>query len=276
MDEVSTMDVFAEFFAPFVAFSYSIATVAYALAHAAATASWDVAKPRVHRAAVSLHHHSGIAFHKVRLLCIVATAYARVIAKGCLEKCFPRTTERPVWKLRRALVFRDSHDDVQDITSWFVPDDDWKRDVEETFHDWDDWRLELRCTYGTKKCRIVLRADDDLTWPPATTPMSGPHIHSLRAPDGILSATLVAKPGIGAKSMDVAKRVQKYAGFGNDYHGTCVRVRDLFPMDDHDDNVERFVGVRIIDLKGEAGLSVKTYSYETNERLSPVIKAKAA
>jgi hypothetical protein len=267
------MDVIADFFAPCVAVTYSIAAIAYAFG----TVTWEAAAPHVR----SLRRRAGIAFHtvyhKARLLGILGSAYLRVTAKKFVDTYVPsRSIDPPEWKLRRALVFRDRHDDVQDITSWFVPDEDWKNDIEETFLDWDDWRLELRCVYGAKKCRIVLRADDELTWPPATIPASGPHIHAMRAPDGVLSATLVPKPGIGAKSMDVTARVHKYAGFGNDYHGTCVRVRDLFPMDDHDDNVERFIGVRIIDLKGEAGLSVKTYSYDANDRISPDPKIKQA
>lgn len=267
MDAVSAMDIIAEFLAPCIAVTYVIATAATTLT----MVTWNAVTPYVSRAATSLHQHGSVAYHKLRLLTILTTTYLRVTAKKYMETYLPTCVERPKWKLRRAFVFRDNHDDLEDITSWFVPDADWKQDIEETFHDWDDWRLELRCTYGTKKCRIVLRADDELVWPPVTIPPSGPHIHTMRAPDGVLSATLVAKPGIGAKSMDITTRVHKYAGFGNDYHGTCVRVRDLFPMDDHDDNVERFLGVRIIDLKGEAGLSVKTYSYETNDRISPLL-----
>lgn len=267
------MDVVAELIDPCIALLHTTATVSYAVATSCATFSWDVIKPHVQRAASSFRHHSSIVYRKSRLLSILVMAYLKVSVKGCLEKYCPSSVERPEWKLRNAFVFRDDHDDFEDITSWFVPDEDWKRDIESTFLDWDDWRLELRCTYGTKKCRIIVRADDELTWPPTKTPESGPHIHAMRAPDGVLSATLVAKPGIGAQSVDITKRVRKYAGFGNDYHGTCVRVRDLFPMDDHDDNNDRFLGVRIIDLKGEAGLSVRTYSYETNERISPMPKA---
>lgn len=246
------MDAIAEAFAPFLAATYTIAKAS--LSHA--SAMWPCLRD-------AAKQYGAMVCTKLHLLAILLTAFGKV----CMDTYFPRRVDPPEWKLRQALVFRDAHDDVQDITSWFVPDEDWKDDVQETFYDWDDWRLELRCTYGPTKCRIIARATDTLPWPPRA-PSDGPHIHTVRAPTGILSATLLAKPGTGAKNVDITKRVQKYAGIHDDFHGTCVRVRDMFPIDDHDDNVDRFEGIRIIDIKSDTGLSVRTYSYATNDQVS--------
>ena len=99
------------------------------------------------------------------------------------------------------------------------------------------------------------------------------HFHNMRAPQGILSATLVGNTEKGACDVDITKRVQKYAGFGHKYHGTTVYVKDLFPLDDHDDNVQRFSGVRIMEIHPKRGISTKTYSYKDNESLTAEIKS---
>ena len=174
----------------------------------------------------------------------------------------------PIWKITDAILLRDEHDDFVNIRPWFVPDDEWEDDIRDVFPDWDDWKVELRCSYGDRKCRIVLRAGDTLQWPPPFD--THPHIHAVRAPQGVLSATILIDPEIpGGKNVDVTHRVQKYAGFNHDYHGTTVRVRDIFPMDDHDANAERFTGgLRIIDLSAETGLHVKIFSYIANEKIN--------
>lgn len=200
----------------------------------------------------------------VRFWYIIAIAYIQMYLRKVRSKLFPNKNPPEVWSIKKALMFRDEHDDFEDITSWFIPDEHWKEDIQAAHPDWEDWRVELRCTYAGRKCRIVLRKDDELYWPPRVTPNLH-HVHNMRAPQGILSATLLGAPGTDAKNMDITRRAQKYAGFGNEYHGTTVRVRDLFPMDDHDDNKERFTGVRIIDLSAQSGLSVKTYYYEPND-----------
>jgi hypothetical protein len=203
----------------------------------------------------------------IKLWYIIATSYAKLQFERFVRH-FSKEPCPPVWKITDAIVLRDEHDDYVNIRSWFVPDDDWEEDVREAFPSWDDWKVELRCTYGDRKCRIVLRAGDTLVWPPSYD-LHQAHIHAVRAPQGILSATLLIKPGIpGGKNIEVTQRVQKYAGFNHDYHGTTVRVRDIFPMDDHDDNAERFSGLRIIDLSPKTGLRVKIYSYATNEKIN--------
>lgn len=180
----------------------------------------------------------------------------------------------PIWKISKVLLFRDNHDDFKDITSWFVPDDDWKEDIHANYPDWEDWKVEIRCTYGGHKYRIVARPNDTLVWPPPLDEEAKFHFHNMRGPRGILSATLIGNKEVGARDMDVTRRVQKYAGLSNDYHNTTVHVKDLFPMDDHDDNAERFIGVRIMDIRPDIGLGVNTYSYKENEIVNKKIKSE--
>lgn len=206
----------------------------------------------------------------VKLWLLVFVAYVRILYR----RVFPEKKQvPPIWKIRKVLLLRDDHDDFLDITKWFIPDDEWKKDIEERFPEWKDWKVEVRCTYGHKKCRIVLRPHDDFTWPPRTEPQLNHTFHTLQAPHGILSATLIPAEGVQSKSVDITARLRKYAGFGNDYHGTQVKVRDIFPMDDHDDNQERFSGIRVIQLGLNTGLSVRTYSYRENEELQRKIKS---
>ena len=202
----------------------------------------------------------------LRLWYIISKAYVTFQVNRFIRH-FSRDPVPPVWKITDALVLRDEHDDFVNIRHWFVPDDQWEEDIREVFPEWTDWRVELRCSYGDRKCRIVLRPGDSLVWPPPYD--TSPHVHAVRAPQGVLSATLLANTNVpGAKSIDVTHRVQKYAGFNHDYHGTTVRVRDIFPMDDHDDNAERFTTLRVIDLGAKSGLRVNMFSYALNEKIN--------
>ena len=203
-----------------------------------------------------------------RLWYIIAVSYVKFQWYRLYTQA-SKSTHPPVWKITDALLLRDEHDDFVNIRPWFTPDDDWEDDVREMFPQWDDWKVELRCSYGDMKCRMVLRPGDTLVWPPPYDMDPAHHIHAVRAPQGVLSATLLARKDVpDAKDVDVTQRVQKYAGLNHDYHGTTVRVRDIFPMDDHDSNAERFIGLRIIDLGSSSGLSVKTYSYALNEKIN--------
>lgn len=199
---------------------------------------------------------------------IIATSYIKFQVHRFIRN-FSAEPSPPTWKITDAIVLRDEHDDFVNIRPWFVPDDEWEDDIRENFPEWEDWKVELRCSYGDRKCRIVLRPGDTLRWPPPYDETHA-HIHTVRAPQGVLSATLLIDPSIpGGKNVDVTGRVQKYAGFNHDYHGTTVRVRDIFPMDDHAENATRFTGgLRIIDLSAETGLRVKMFSYITNEKIN--------
>jgi hypothetical protein len=201
-------------------------------------------------------------FNLAKLWYIIVTAYLRFQAHRFV-RYMTKDPSPPTWKITDAFVTREHHDDFMDARSWFVPDTRWDQDVCDMVpDDWDDWKVELRCRYGEHKYRIVLRHGDTLEWPP---PEPESHVHMVRAPCGLLSATLLANPG--SKDVDVTARVQKYAGLKNKYHGTTVKVQDMFPFDDHEENSKRYKGLRIIDI-GRSGLHIKTFSYEMNENLN--------
>lgn len=194
---------------------------------------------------------------------IILKAYIRLQ----FQRLFPPKHAHPVWKVRKALLFRDHHDDFEDISSWFDANY-WKDDIQTDHPDWDDWKVELRCTYGGRKCRIILRPEDTFTWPPHMDEQATCHFHNLRAPRGILCATLLGNKSVGSRDVDVTHRVQKYAGFNHDYHGTTVFVKDVFPMDDHDDNAQRFSGVRVMEIHPQTGVTMKICSYQGDEPLN--------
>lgn len=227
--------------------------------------------------------HSIMPWAKETIPPLISQTYSRlffwyIIAKAYITfqygRVFPEKSFPPTWKFHKAFLMRDSTYDFKDITEWFDPasHESLTERVADNFPDWNDWRIELRCSFGERKYRIILREHDTFQWPPVVDETAIHHFHNMRAPQGILSAVLIAKKEIGATDMDVTKRVQKYAGPNNDFHGTTVYVKDLFPMDDHEDNAARFTGIRVIELHPKSGLSVKMYSYERNDNLHPKIK----
>lgn len=104
---------------------------------------------------------------------------------------------------------------------------------------WDRYRIEMRYKFHGKKYRAVYRHDDEETFPVkrSMTMVIAPKISSaclIRRADG--------------KQIDVTDRVRKYFGPDRDFHSKAklyVRVQDMFPFDDHDDNSERFEALGI-------------------------------
>jgi hypothetical protein len=99
---------------------------------------------------------------------------------------------------------------------------------------WDKYRIEIRYTFRGQKYRVVYRHDDEVDFPLKRS------MHLVIAPR-VTSACLVRKAD--GKHIDVTDRVRKYLGPDRDFHskhGLYVRVQDMFPFDDHDDNAERF------------------------------------
>ena len=152
----------------------------------------------------------------------------------------------------REFVLETWEDDVREMTSW------------KTFH------VEVRYVYMDKKYRIVLRQGDDAhsRMPKPACPQSsadrGGSRARIRMPRGVLSARLIVRNDIEddkATDVDVTSRVKKYAGPRGDFSNSPVRVRDLFPFDDHESNAERYAGVRIIDAHGKASF----FSYIDND-----------
>lgn len=167
----------------------------------------------------------------------------------------------------------------------YVGEDEWK---EVTNHldlncleNWEDrvaavtgwdtestkFRCEVRYTYGAnrKVYRMVLRHGDAFQLPEEKV---------CRIPRGILSAQLLGgnlTPGV---SCDVLHRVTKYAGPRGDFHeaqGLHVRVQDVFPFDDQDQNCGRFEILRTIDTSA----CVRDYAYAENPVLIPPARSVA-
>jgi len=92
-------------------------------------------------------------------------------------------------------------------------------------------RVEIRLVEGARKRRVVLYPGDlcDPTFPQPPRRV-------------IVAARLIARQNTDASTMDITKRVQKYIG------NPLKSIHDMFPFDDHADNVQRFTHVRIIDL----------------------------
>ncbi len=99
---------------------------------------------------------------------------------------------------------------------------------------WEKYRIEMRYMFHGKKYRAVYRHDDEQDFPPKRA------MKMVIAPK-VVSACLIRRAD--GKHIDVTDRVRKYLGPDRDFHakiGLYVRVQDMFPFDDHDDNAERF------------------------------------
>lgn len=126
------------------------------------------------------------------------------------------------------------------------------------------FRVEMRYTYGTsrKVYRMLLRHGDVFDLPDAQK--------RCRIPRNILSAQLLGGSVTPGVSCDVLHRASKYAGPFGDFHaflGLHVRVQELFPFDDQEQNCARFETLRTIDTTAR----VRDYSYSENPRLVPVM-----
>ena len=120
----------------------------------------------------------------------------------------------------------------------------WEDDVR-ALTGWVRFRAEVRYVFRHKKYRMVLHPGDACVFPPYEEPAAP----ACRLPKGVLSARLQGPPGSGIDT-DVTHRIMKYQGPRGNFHadlGLHVRMHDMFPFDDQDDNRERFTHLRIID-----------------------------
>jgi hypothetical protein len=144
----------------------------------------------------------------------------------------------------------------------------------ETFEDatwkpaeWTSYRVEVRYVYMNKKYRIVLRRGERAVLPPCRAEEgkcgagAGGGRAKIRLPRGVLSARLASRDEDPTDDIDITGRVKKYAGPWGNFHATSLRVRDMFPFDDHESNADRFAGVRIVDAWGRT----KLFSYVDND-----------
>jgi len=124
--------------------------------------------------------------------------------------------------------------------------------------DWEKYKLDVRYTFRGNKYRVLYRHDDDATFPLPR------HVGIVVAPK-LSSACLVRKDD--GREIDVTDRVRKYMGPDRDFykkHGLYVRVQDMFPFDDHEDNSERFQCVRLYLSTGKR----LEFDYESNDAMA--------
>jgi hypothetical protein len=213
----------------------------------------------------------GLALHRIYLF---ITAYAHLHFER-----FPPPDYTPPesdWKITKVLAFSEDEDDLgnvpdpdfSDVTEWFSFEM-WENDVEDVFPEWTKWKLEVRYTHRDEKLRHVIRPGDSMDWPPSH-PDATEHEHKLheltKKPSGILSASLVPRPGIeGAKEVNITNRLRKYAGTTRDF-GTSseVRAHDIFPIDDNVYTAERFDAIRIIKTHPVEIVRVENVNFAEN------------
>ena len=103
---------------------------------------------------------------------------------------------------------------------------------------WTHYRVEIRYERGGKKYRHIVRPGQPLTFP-KRQPFGG----TARVVLARLMPREDAHPP--SRAVDITARALKYAGPGNSFDN--VRLTDMLPFDDHEDNATRFSCVRFID-----------------------------
>jgi len=211
----------------------------------------------------------GLAMQRVYLF---ITAYARIHFDRFPPPSYESNTppESPL-KITKVLAFSEDIDDIgnvpdpdfADITEWFSFEM-WENDVLIVFPEWTKWKLEVRYTHLGEKLRHILRPGDSMELPPSHPDATDKKI--TKKPSGILSASLVPRPGIdGAKEVDITNRLRKYAGATRDF-GTSneVRAHDIFPVDDNVHSAERFDAIRIIKTHPVDVVRVENVNFSGN------------
>jgi len=149
-----------------------------------------------------------------------------------------------VYAFNEALGDGDAGGFYRELSPHLFDPDCWE-DLVANATGWTNFRVEIRYTYRHKKYRMVLRRGNACVFPPYSEP-SAP---TCRLPKGVLSARLQGPLGSDIQC-DVTRRVLKYQGPRGDFHaglGLKVRLQDMFPFDDHNDNAARFTHLRVLD-----------------------------
>lgn len=150
------------------------------------------------------------------------------------------------WALKKIYVFNEGPEPgvVREFDPARFPLDVWETHVEDATG-WTQFRLEIRYAVKGHKYRLVLRQGDPVIFPPYQD-----FWPARRGPSGIVSASLIRRRD--QKAVDVTDRVRKYSGPHADWHeglSSELRLHDMFPFDDHDDNAERFECLRAWDVR---------------------------
>lgn len=190
---------------------------------------------------------------------------ACILVRYWIRRLRPTKTTRLGASVYRVYVFNESGDDTgffrEFPVSYFDPIT-WESDIG-VWTGWRRFRVEVRYTYRSRKYRMVLRAGNPCPFPP----YEEPEVPSFHLPSGVIAAKLQGPNGSGVET-DVTRRVHKYRGPRGDFHeglGLTVRLQDMFPFDDHDDNAARFSHLRVIDHWGR----YRDLPYASNPEMLP-------
>jgi hypothetical protein len=179
----------------------------------------------------------------LHLLFVAARAYVRDWGRAVLGLRDADTHQATAYKI---YAFNEGAGPgyFRELPPRYLDHDNWERDVKQ-ITGFDTVRLEIRYTFRNRKYRMVLRPGDACRWPPCEEPGAP----TCRLPRGVLSARLQGPLGSDV-DCDVTSRVLKYQGPKGDFHaglGLTVKMHDMFPFDEHDDNGARFSHLRVID-----------------------------
>lgn len=183
---------------------------------------------------------------RARLSAALAVAWLRVHVHDTLGCSPPPPCDD--WQVYRVYAFCEDNEDgfFKEVAVRTFRWDSWESDVRAATG-WRTFRVEVRYTIRNRKFRMIMRlGDHGARFPPYDTPRP-----ACRFPRGVLSARLCGKDADGSPiDVDVTARVIKYQGPHADFHaklGLVVRVSDMFPFDDADDNRARFQALRVTD-----------------------------
>lgn len=180
----------------------------------------------------------------LHLLFVAARAYVRDWGRSVLGLRDKDSHQASAYKVYAFNEGVDAPGYFRELPARYLDHDNWERDVKQ-ITGFDKVRLEIRYTFRNRKYRMVLRPGDTCRWPPCEEPGAP----TCRLPRGVLSARLQGPLGSDV-DCDVTSRVLKYQGPRGDFHtglGLTVKMHDMFPFDEHDDNAARFSHLRIID-----------------------------
>lgn len=178
------------------------------------------------------------ALTKIYVKARLASAYVKAVISlwvsgrasiyECVTGDFKRSLRAATWRVYRVLVFREpplGDDEPYELDFIEIHPDSVDRErVMDSIEphvpfDWDHWKVEIRCSRGLQKRRLVVRRGESISL-----------MRELRTPKQYRILTAVVSFGNGC-SLDVMDRMNKYVVV---QHRTLY-PRDIFPLDDQYD-----------------------------------------
>lgn len=194
---------------------------------------------------------------RVRAAALVALVLASRLAR-------PRPAAEGVYKVYVLNEAPEPGATVRELSARDFDPAAWLAQAARAAPEFESLRVEVRYVYRGAKYRAVLRPGDDAeaVLPPGAAGAGG----GLLAPPRVVSARLQGPPGSDDVDRDVTARVRKYQGPARDFHGWGVRLHDMFPFEDHDDDARVYSHLRIVDARAR----VTDLDYASNPRVGLV------